>query len=136
MEGPTLGEKIQLTKTRVFAGKLWPFMKWVLIIALGVGLGNSLVTPMFDPAADDESEDSAFSDAGDTYEGCSVAGVELRGTLLTYISEHAEGDTYFDYDVTASEDIMWLIEEANRDDGVKAIVLEVDSGGGSPVAGE
>ncbi len=80
-----------------------------------------------------DSEDSELAGDNDT---CSVAGIELRGTLLTYIPKHAEGDTEFDYDTVSSEDILWIIENANKSENIKAIVVEVDSGGGSPVAGE
>ncbi len=69
-------------------------------------------------------------------DSCSVRGIELRGSLLTYIPKHAEGDYLFNYNVTSSEDVVWFIENANKDDNIKAIIIEVDSGGGSPVAGE
>ncbi len=67
---------------------------------------------------------------------CNVAGINLHGGLLTYIPNHAEGDSYFDYDTVSSEDITWLLDLAEGDSYIKAIILEVDSGGGLPVAGE
>lgn len=69
-------------------------------------------------------------------EECSVKGIVLRGGIVTYVPDHAEGDYNFNYNVTASEDVVWFIENANRNEDAKAILLEVDSGGGSPVAGE
>jgi protease IV len=69
-------------------------------------------------------------------EDCSVSGINVHGTLVTYIPQHAEGDITYDYDLVASEDITWLIEQANQDENTKAVVIEVDSSGGSPVAGE
>ncbi|MCX6789173.1 MAG: S49 family peptidase, partial [Candidatus Gribaldobacteria bacterium] len=69
-------------------------------------------------------------------ENCTVTGINIHGGIITYVSEHAEGDTYFDYDVTASEDVDWMITQANENPKIKAIIIEVDSGGGSPVAGE
>lgn len=69
-------------------------------------------------------------------EDCSVVGIELRGELLTYLPEHADGDTYFNYDSTASEYVAETINYANEDTTIEAIVIEVDSFGGSPVAGE
>jgi protease-4 len=48
----------------------------------------------------------------------------------------SEDNPLFDPDVRASEEVMYLINQANADDDIKAIVLEVDSSGGLPVAGE
>lgn len=67
---------------------------------------------------------------------CSVIGINLHGTLLTYIPPHNEDNPLTDSDLSASEDIVYLIRQANDDDDIKAIVLEVDSSGGLPVAGE
>lgn len=67
---------------------------------------------------------------------CTVEGINLHGALLTYIPEHAENDSYFDYDVVGSEDIVWAIKGINEASDAKAILIEVDSGGGLPVAGE
>lgn len=74
--------------------------------------------------------------AGVVQEDCNVTGINLHGTLATYIPNHAEGDTLFNYDSVSSEDILWSIKQANNDPKIKAIVVEVDSSGGSPVAGE
>ena len=41
-----------------------------------------------------------------------------------------------DTDVVASEDVISLIKKADSDDSIKAILIEVDSPGGQPVAGE
>lgn len=68
---------------------------------------------------------------------CNVSGIELRGELVTYIPV-----TELDYDgnllsdLTASENIVYAIQEAENDDDIKAIIVEVDSYGGYPVAGE
>lgn len=67
---------------------------------------------------------------------CSVQGLSLHGSLLTYIPEHAENDSFFDYDVVASEDFVWAIKAINEVGEAKAILIEVDSAGGLPVAGE
>jgi protease-4 len=86
--------------------------------------------PFLDPS-------SSLGDSSDAeYENCTVVGIELHGSLYAYLPEHAEGDTNFDYDSFASENINYLIKQANQDPEIKAILLEVDSGGGSPIAGE
>jgi protease-4 len=75
---------------------------------------------------DDESDDI-----------CNVQGIELRGDLVTYIpdSSIAEDGSRL-YDETASDYILAMIEEAESDEEIKAIILEIDSYGGSAVAAE
>ena len=70
---------------------------------------------------------------------CNVLGIQLRGTLITYIPDGYREDTTLsadDRDVTSSEEVVETIQSGNMDWDIKAIVIEVDSGGGSPVAGE
>lgn len=75
---------------------------------------------------DDESDDI-----------CNVQGIELRDDLVTYISASsiAEDGSQL-YDETASDYILAMIEEAESDEEIKAIILEIDSYGGSAVAAE
>lgn len=68
---------------------------------------------------------------------CNVMGLNLRGELVTYKLEQTDTLTGMgETDMTASENIMLAIESAEADDDIKAIILEIDSYGGSPVAGE
>jgi len=70
-------------------------------------------------------------------EDCNVAGIELHGDVVTYISPgdlDADGNKIVDQ--TASENVLYMINEAEKDEKIKAIILEVDSFGGSGVAGE
>ncbi len=67
---------------------------------------------------------------------CSVMGINLHGMILTYIPPKNENDSFENTDVVASEEVSYLIRQANEDESIKAIVLEVDSAGGLPVAGE
>ena len=70
---------------------------------------------------------------------CSVAGINLHGELFTYLplgSASAGDQQGPPPNQTSSERILYFIQQANDDDGIKAIVLEVDSPGGAPVAGE
>lgn len=110
-------------------------IKTFLIMAVFLILAYLLFT--VGPFKDEPLEDSPVSDSGETInENCTVTGIELHGTLLTYIPKHAENDSMIDYDVVASQDIVWTIKQANEDEKIKGIVIEVDSSGGSPVAGE
>ncbi|MCK4554831.1 signal peptide peptidase SppA, partial [Candidatus Parcubacteria bacterium] len=73
----------------------------------------------------------------DQQDDCNVAGIELHGGLVTYITnENLDEAGYPIADETASENIIFAIKEAEKDNEIKAIILEIDSFGGSPVAAE
>ncbi|QQR82490.1 S49 family peptidase [Candidatus Campbellbacteria bacterium] len=80
-----------------------------------------------------DSTDQYVTDADSD---CSVLGINLHGDLYTYIPSTNSEDPTEDSDVVASEEIMGLIEQANDDENIKGIIVEVDSFGGYPVAGE
>ncbi len=62
---------------------------------------------------------------------CNVAGINLHGEILTYVpSIDSEGD------FASAEDILYQLEEAERTEHIKAVILEIDSYGGLPVASE
>lgn len=68
-------------------------------------------------------------------ESCNVADLQLYGSLVYYPNEGGN-DASNTLDQTASEDIRQQIEQADADSSIKAILLQVDSPGGDPVAGE
>jgi len=65
---------------------------------------------------------------------CNVADLQLYGSVVYYPNEG--GNASGTLDQTASEDIRHEIEAADADPSIKAILLQVDSPGGDPVAGE
>lgn len=68
---------------------------------------------------------------------CIVAGIELHGNVVTYISpENIDEDGNLLSDETSSDYVVSRIIEAEANDKIKAIVFEVDSFGGSAVAAE
>ena len=67
-------------------------------------------------------------------ESCNVVGIELYGDLHT-VGEVDE-DGYEIKGQSSSEDIVYYIEEAEYDDNIEAIILEIDSLGGDAVAAE
>ena len=79
--------------------------------------------------------DVALTDNTSEEDNCSVLGINLHGMLLTYIPKLNENDPLVDTDISASEEISYLIKQANEDDDIKGIIIEVDSPGGLPVAG-
>ena len=63
---------------------------------------------------------------------CNVFGINLHGDLLTYSVDSFE-------DVASAEDIFYYLDQVeNNSDykNIKAVILEIDSYGGSPVAAE
>jgi len=83
--------------------------------------------------SDFSDEDYSADEIAEEEKDCNVFGIELHGDLTTYIMP---SDSDAGYDQSASEDIMYLIETAEKDENIKAILLEIDSYGGQPVAGE
>ncbi len=82
-----------------------------------------------------QENSSLFSGAflESTGEDCNVLGINLHGYLDTY---NSDGDESSDNSLATSEDITQKIKDANEDEDLKAIIIEVDSNGGIPVAGE
>ena len=73
----------------------------------------------------------------DEWQDCDIAVIKLQGNLYTYIPvADKDADGYPLYDEISSEDIVYEIEQAETDDDIKAIILEIDSTGGAPVAAE
>jgi signal peptide peptidase SppA len=68
---------------------------------------------------------------------CNVVGIPLQGDLYTYISPaDMDKDGNLLVDQSSSENIVQTIQEAEDDSNIKAIILEIDSYGGAPVAAE
>ena len=108
----------------------------ILIVAVLVAVIYAFC--LIDPSDRKRPFKENFSNATSTTadENCTVAGINLHGMLLTYLPLHADNDTSFNYDSVSSENIISSIRTANADPKIKAVVIEVDSGGGLPVAGE
>jgi len=84
--------------------------------------------------SDDFYSETAAEDEG---AACNVQGVAIQGELVTYISpEDLDESGNLIVDKVSSEDIVYYIEQADRDINIKAIFLEVDSYGSSAMAGE
>ena len=137
----TKKEKVQVNKALAIFKKISPALIGVAVIAAGVFIGCFISFYVFGGNFGGSSENLASGDYADTSNSdlsktCSVQGITLRGTILTYVPIDAENDANFDYDYATSESALWYIKNANEDLGIRAILIEVDSGGGSPVAGE
>ena len=62
---------------------------------------------------------------------CNVAGVNLHGQLMTYMPVATE-----EQDFASGEYIYWVLDEAEKSSDIRAVILEIDSYGGSAVAAE
>ena len=85
--------------------------------------------------------DWLFADDTNSENGeCNVAHITLHGDLISYItpldSALSEKGDQSTEDETASENIVRSIEQAEKNEEIKAILVEVDSYGGYPVPGE
>lgn len=86
---------------------------------------------------DSSVEETAKGGNQEQQENCNVLGIELHGEIVTYlVSSNQDEETSSTEDQVASEHIMGAIQQAEEDDKIKAILLEIDSYGGSPVAAE
>src|SRR5574343_185879 len=106
------------------------------ILALTV-VGNYIYNKAFQ--SEGYSSSGSLSDSSNTDDAsssCSVLALNLHGSIVTYIPDKYFDNTDSNKDIVASEKITHYIEEADKDDNIKAILLEVDSNGGLPVAGE
>ncbi len=101
-----------------------------------IGSSELISSSSYEDEESDEDKESLDKDGSEDKE-CNVYGINLHGDLITYIPN----DNYDDFgspmeDETSSEQIYFAIKSAEKDDDIKAIIIEVDSGGGDPVAGE
>jgi len=70
-------------------------------------------------------------------ENCNVKGIGLNGFVSGYIPNDAKDESGGSTEEqTSSEDVALAIQNADDDNKIKAIILEIDSAGGFPVAGE
>ncbi len=100
----------------------------VIILLFGISFLSNLTSHFFFPT---------FEETDSEYFDCNVMGIEIRGELYTYVPTDKDGNKIEGYeDTTTSEDVVSLIWQAENDDNIKGTLIEVDSFGGSPVAGE
>lgn len=140
-----------------FHGLFWPFT-WLesrlasigllisifLLIAVASVAGIASYVAFVDSGSSentsDSSSDVASSDSESYDENCNVIGIEIRDCILTYRPDSADdllgsGDNSCDT-ITSSEEVVSKLKDATGNPDIKAVVLEIDSGGGSPVGAE
>src|SRR3989344_5662046 len=135
MKGPTPKERALLEKIYSFFHKVLPSLELILIIALGTGIGGALVVFAIGLSVEEPFLSDTSAEISADKDDCNVLGINLHGTLWTYILQDG-GGLLADKDAVSSEDILYYIDKAEKDEKIKAILVEVDSSGGVPVAGE
>lgn len=100
-----------------------PYLVWGLVGAVAVFLGIFAWSYVRD-----DSED---------FNGCNVLGINVHGCILTYAPAADEGASPVPEEcgaITVSEDIMDVLERASKDKNIRAVLFDIDSGGGQPQA--
>ena len=109
----------------------------ILIIVLWSGLSYFVISSSLESSSDVIPEATSNSEESPNPENCNVYGINLHGDVVTYNSNDAYNDQYdVILDQTSADDIIWAVNEAQDNDKIKAIIVEIDSYGGSGVAGE
>lgn len=67
---------------------------------------------------------------------CNVIGIDLYGVLLTYIPQQNEYSEDYVPDIIASKYITYYLEKASLASDIDAVIIDVNSPGGMPTAGE
>lgn len=68
--------------------------------------------------------------------GCNVIGIDLYGILLTYIPQQNEYSEDYIPDIIASKYVTYYLEKASLASDIDAVIIDVNSPGGMPAAGE
>lgn len=108
--------------------KVLKVIGWVLVVFAAIGFWTGIY---YLGTLVDKSDDFDFYES-DYYEDCNVGRVKLFGNLFTYSSQDENGTS----DYVSADYIMDILDQIESDDEIKAFILEIDSYGGGPVAGE
>jgi ClpP class serine protease len=139
---------IQVAKFKVNYSKLNPrnitwmgFKKFLKGLSSLIVLFGAIIVIISSFTPDSSDTDSSVAGTADetsqSGENCNTTGIELHGTIDTYITaSSSDQDTTEVTDATASEEVVGAINLAEKNEKIKAIILEVDSYGGYPVAAE
>jgi signal peptide peptidase SppA len=120
----------------------WTFVLLIIILVssnmIGNAFSNNFFSKDFSMGGDSNYSDYSF-DGGDLESdpSCNVQGISIHGEIYTYNSPDSYNDQgQLVFDETSSDDVIWQVNNAQNRDNIKAIIAEIDSPGGSPIAGE
>jgi len=132
-------EEQKLTKKQIiesFLKRQLPFIRWILIIVIGITISCGVLSLI--PNENSEQEIAGLSETETLVdENCNVSGITIHGDIYTYVPTDKDLNKIEGYeDSISSENVNYYIRQAENDPKIKAILVEVDSYGGVPVAGE
>jgi len=78
-------------------------------------------------------EDDSFDEI--CYPEENVAVIKIQGEIVSYIKNPDSEESKSD-DIVSAEEIVFYLNEAKSNENIKAVILEIDSYGGSPVGSE
>lgn len=76
-------------------------------------------------------------DNSGSFAGCNVVGVNVHGCIMTYVPAADEGTSRVPEGcnaMTVSEEVLGVLESATQHGNIRAVLLDIDSTGGSPQA--
>ncbi len=106
----------------------------ILLIFFILSIGSNYAYDAITKGSVTYGDDSGYAESDTS--SCNVLGINLHGDLYTYVPESNDDELMSDKDVVGSEEIMSALISADEDEAIKAVIIEVDSVGGYPVAGE
>lgn len=118
------------------------FLRILGITVLGTFISIAVATALVLLIPEEYSQsnsDSASPIGGEStydFSGCNVVGIDIRGCLVTYAPTQGDASTYGCDAYTSSEEVLAILDAVRSDDAIQAVLLQIDSGGGLPVAGE
>lgn len=117
--------------------KILKFITVIIIITASLITIKDEINWRLNPQTVNEEIVDADDNSDTKGDKCNVIGINLHGFLSGYISNDNKNENGENTeDQSSSEDIVFAIQQADADDEIKAIILEVDSSGGFAVAGE
>lgn len=104
---------------------------WSTISYFGIYYSKELLTGVT-AGSSDTSETASTTDTAD----CNVYGIRMHGDIVTYHGRNVFNDQgNLILDQTSADEVLYSVNEAQNKENIKAIVVEIDSGGGSGQAG-
>ena len=118
-----------------------PLVTLFVIVLLGATASDFATNYWLNRDTGQQTDEAAYPSDEVSKESCNVIGLEIRGCILTYkpdnyddalkLSDDGSCDT-----ITVSEEVVSYLREASKDEKIKAVLIEIDSPGGMPVAAE
>lgn len=107
----------------------------ITVIIIWTGSSYYLISSTL--GTSDIASDDSFDTEASEPKDCNVYGINIHGDIVTYHSNDAyneQGKLMFDQ--TSADEVIWFTEEAQEKENIKALIIEIDSSGGSGEAGE